>query len=128
MKNLPLIPISFGEYIEYGNDAVQIKLPENIAPTSEDNCIKILNGRYPVRILETNATAEELVQLWSTYKSNLPLDDLLLSLLQLDFMDYRKQINPIYPRCMELILLIDSLEKCKPIDNFENRLNKKKNY
>lgn len=125
MKNLELTPISFDEYIENDNDVTQIKLPENIAPTWEGNYILILNGRYPVQILETNSTAEELVQLWAKYQSDLPLDDLLLFLLQLDYLDYRKQINPIYPRCMDLILLVDALEKCKPIDNFENRLNKK---
>jgi hypothetical protein len=124
MKNLQIKLISFMEYIKFFGDNADIQLPDDISPVVEGNYVKVLNGKYPVEILETSSTAEELVQLWDQNNQKLPLDELLLSLLQLDFIDYKNQKSPIYPRCIELVLLLDSLEKCKKIENFEMRLNK----
>lgn len=124
MKNLQIKPISFMEYIKFSEDIAEIELPDDRSPIAEGNYIKVLNGKYPVEILETSSTAEQLVQLWNQNNQKLPLDELLVSLLQLDFIDYKNQKSPIYPRFIELILLLDSLEKCRNIDNFERRVNK----
>lgn len=84
------------EYIKFFEDIADIKLPDDISPTAEGNYIKVLNGKYPAEILETSSTAEELVQLWDQNNGKLPLDELLLSLPQLDFLDYKNQKSPIY--------------------------------
>jgi hypothetical protein len=59
----------------------------------------------------------------------MPLEDLLVSLIRLDFIQFlENKISPPFPYSLELIVLLDAIGKCEKINGFSVRLNDKKNF
>jgi hypothetical protein len=64
MKDSEFLPISFNDYISFENNDLIIKFPNDIKPEVEENHIVILNGKYPLHLLETDSTNEQIMKLW----------------------------------------------------------------
>ncbi|MGH9927438.1 MAG: hypothetical protein ACRD5B_18890, partial [Nitrososphaeraceae archaeon] len=119
---------------ENGKYGLRIFSP--LKPTTIGSNLKFITGEVDPNILGISSSPQRIIKLWEEYgMMGFPLEDIAQSLYVTELMDFvkslidspnvRPMISPV-TLLAEVIILLDSINKCKQITGFDERMNKDK--
>jgi hypothetical protein len=111
---------------ENGNYRLGIFSP--LKPTTNASNLEFITGEVDPNILGIHSSSQEVIKVWEEYETmGFPLEDIAQSLYQVELRDFiRSWQAPSVTLLAEVIVLLDSINKCKRIRGFDARLRKDK--
>ena len=107
---------------------VHIGIFSPLKPTIKGGNLEFITGQVDPNILGINSSPQLLVRLWERYESmGFPLEDIAQSLYFLELNEFIRSWRP-HPVTLlaELIVLLDSIDNCKNMPGFDNRISRDK--
>lgn len=110
------------------NGSSKLGIFSPLKPKIKINNIEFLTGEVNLEILGIDSSPSEIINLWEKYeKDGFPLEDIAQSLYFLELTQFLKSgIIPNLTLLSEVIVLLNSIDRCKQIRGFSQRLNKAK--
>jgi hypothetical protein len=99
-----------------------------LKPIIKASNLKFITGEVDPNILGINSSPHQIIKLWEEYETKgFPLEDIAQSLYVAELMGFiRLWEVPSVTLLAEVIVLLDSINKCKQITGFDERVSKDK--
>ncbi|HJT47492.1 MAG TPA: hypothetical protein VJ729_04860 [Nitrososphaeraceae archaeon] len=110
------------------NGKYELGIFSPLKPTTKTSNLEFITGEVDPNILNIHSSAEQVIKLWEEYEIiGFPLEDIAQSLYQLELIEFiRTWQAPPVTLLAEVIVLLDSINRCKQIKGFNVRLSKDK--
>jgi hypothetical protein len=111
---------------EHGQPSLGIFSP--LKPKINESNLKFITGEVNLHMLGINSSPQQILQLWEDYEQNgFPLEDIAQSLYTIELREFfRVCYKPIATLLAEVVVLLDSINKCKQIVAFSKRVSQDK--
>ena len=99
-----------------------------LKPKINGNNLKFITGEVNLIMLGIKSSPQQIIQLWEDYEQNgFPLEDIAQALYTVELREFfRACYRPIATLLAEIIVLLDSIKKCKQIVGFSKRVSQDK--
>lgn len=99
-----------------------------LKPKIKGNNLEFITGEVDTNILGISSFPKQIIQLWEDYEQQgFPLEDILQALYCIELIEFlESSYRPAVTLLSEVIILLDSINKCKQIRGFSKRINQDK--
>lgn len=111
-----------------GNDKYRLGIFSPLKPAVKASNLEFITGEVDPNILGIHSSPHQIIKLWEDYETmGFPLEDIAQSLYQVELREFINSWKP-HPVTLltELVILLESFDKCKQIKGFDSRIRKDK--
>ncbi|MGB6530524.1 MAG: hypothetical protein WBF33_20660 [Candidatus Nitrosopolaris sp.] len=110
------------------NGKYWLRIPSSLKPIAKGNNLEFETGEVDPSILGIQSSPDQIIKLWEEYETKgFPLDEIAQSLYALELTVFINSWEvPSVTMLAEVIVLLESINKCKHIKGFDERVSKDK--
>lgn len=110
------------------NGTYSLRIVSPLKPKVKGNNLEFITGEVGPTILGINTSPQHILQLWENYEQQgFPLEDILQALYYIELLKFlRSWQTPTVTLLAEVVILLDSFDKCKQIIGFSKRIRQDK--
>lgn len=110
------------------NGTYSLRIVAPLKPIIKGSNLEFITGEVDPTILGINTSPQHILQLWENYQQQgFPLEDILQALYYIELREFlRSWQTPTVTLLAEIVILLDSFDKCKQIIGFSKRITQDK--